>query len=100
MSETEKYDKAILQRLFPEISLTDKLVGRGITLLITVYYCSVEANCMKRNRKLIFILQFQSHKDWMSSFEKQAASKIKAASEKKDDVREFFFIQIPQNFKH
>lgn len=26
----------------------------------------------------------------MSSFEKQAASKIKAASEKKDDVREFF----------
>lgn len=56
MSETEKYDKAILQRLFPEISLTDKLVGRGITLLFTVYYCSVEANCMKRNRKLIFIL--------------------------------------------
>eukprot|EP00105_Crassostrea_gigas_P039069 XP_019923217.1 PREDICTED: ribosome-binding protein 1 isoform X10 [Crassostrea gigas] len=51
VSETEKYDKAILQRLFPEISLTDKL----------------------------------SHKDWMSSFEKQAASKIKAASEKKDD---------------
>lgn len=29
MSETEKYDKAILQRLFPEISLTDKLVGQG-----------------------------------------------------------------------
>lgn len=28
----------------------------------------------------------------MSSFEKQAASKIKAASEKKDDVREFFFL--------
>lgn len=36
----------------------------------------------------------------MSSLEKQAASKIKAASEKKDDVREFFLIQIPQNFKH
>lgn len=36
----------------------------------------------------------------MSSFEKQAASKIKAASEKKDDVMEFFFIQIPQIFKH
>lgn len=32
VSETEKYDKAILQRLFPEISLADKLVGQGGSL--------------------------------------------------------------------
>ncbi|XP_078315268.1 uncharacterized protein LOC111131437 isoform X2 [Crassostrea virginica] len=51
VTETEKYDKAVLQRLFPEISLADKM----------------------------------NHKDWMSNFEKQATSKIKAASEKKDD---------------
>lgn len=29
----------------------------------------------------------------MNSFEKQAASKIKAASEKKDDVRGFFYLK-------
>ncbi|XP_061167046.1 ribosome-binding protein 1-like isoform X4 [Saccostrea echinata] len=51
VTETEKYDKNILQRLFPEISVSDKM----------------------------------SHKDWMNSFEKEAAVQIKAALEKKDD---------------
>lgn len=35
----------------------------------------------------------------MSGFEKQAASKIKAASEKKDDVREFFFYPNSSKFQ-
>lgn len=64
VSETEKYDKAILQKLFPEISLADKLVGQGGSLLfvkgdhllLTVNYCSVEANCMKKD--LVLNLHF------------------------------------------
>lgn len=60
-----------------------------------------EGSCAK-----FAFLKFQSHKDWMNSFEKQAASKIKAASEKKDDVRGFFYLKYikkciwsSQNFK-
>ncbi|XP_056022400.1 ribosome-binding protein 1-like isoform X29 [Ostrea edulis] len=51
VTETESYDKAILQKLFPNISVSDKM----------------------------------SHKDWMTSFEKQALVQIKTDSEKKDD---------------
>lgn len=92
VTETESYDKAILQKLFPNISVSDKMVR-------TVWNLAMRQLLNKRRFYIYhkdynddnMLYGLQSHKDWMTSFEKQALVQIKTDSEKKDDVRKLYF---------
>lgn len=101
VTDLQNQDKAVLKRLFPDITVNEKMVGSKPNLCKFHFQKFKDAfqlilkNVLYHNLcSIVLYLILQVHNDWMSSFEKEAVSRLSSVSSQQEEVLIYSFIEV------